>query len=148
MKWIFIIIIIFTSIFHIGVVSAESDSELKFDGTTITYLTKLNASKIILRENASLTIQNIEMETIFYNESNTINVKLYDNSKISISNSSIPASIQGFNSSRIEIYNSSVFHASWCRVHHSFHNGSGLFVHDNSEFIAKNSKIGYIRADP
>ena len=146
MNWKIVALLILVS-FSSTITYAQDDTQLIIDGNTSIELTELETRSIIVRDNASLTLRNVHLQTIFYNGSDTVKIQLYDNSNLIITNSSIPASVVLFNQSRVEVINSTVFHAFWCPIHKMFHNSSGIFSQDYSTFNVINSKIGYIRAD-
>ena len=147
MNWKLVFLLSLFSVYSITLVHAEEDAPHIFDGTTDSNLTELPTNNLILRDNASLIIQNIHLETIFYNSTEIITITLYDNSNLIIINSSIPASIELYNSSKVEVRDSTILHAYWCRIHNTFHNSSGIFTHDYSSFNVSDSKLGYIRSD-
>lgn len=132
--------------FHSTNVLAQEETQLIINGNMTRELSELNNRTIILKDNAYLTIKNVYFEYIFNRSLHTFEINLYDNANLEIINSTLPAGISLYNSSSVAIVNSTVFHASWCRVHNSYHNGSGIFVHDHSTFNTMNSKIGYIRS--
>ncbi|MBN2334267.1 hypothetical protein JXL21_01825 [Candidatus Bathyarchaeota archaeon] len=101
---------------------------------------------ITVHDDSTLIIRDIDPYTATYNDTQEIDVKAYDGSKVIILNSSLQGSVSLYNRSLLTVQDAAIFRAYWCRIHHDFHNGSGFSAFDQSRFTVGDSKVGVINA--
>ena len=105
MKYKILVLIATIFCFHSSIAYAQDnyqeDYQLLLDGNTNIEFTSIPAKIVTLRDNATLTIKNVHMETIFNRnlnsvKFNSVKFNVFDNSKLVIINSILPARAQEY----------------------------------------------------
>jgi hypothetical protein len=135
--------------FIVPVEASENLTAITLKGNDIFYYNITTfPSPVILFDNATLIINDLDSQIVFYNHDTvSMDIESYNNTRIIVSDSSFPGSFHINGNSMISVSNSTVFMSWWCSPPHGFHNGSGVFASDYGSIEVLNSKICLVRLE-
>ena len=145
-RYILVVLVIFLY-FVVPVSGSENDTVITLYGNDIYHYNQSSyPSTVILLDNATLVIDGLETKIIFnYDDRVSMDVEAYNESKIIVKDSVVPANFRLYDNSRITARNSTIFMSWWCSPGHGFHNGSGISASDYCSVEVYDSRIGGIR---